>query len=96
MEEVETDINTSVNKTLGKSPFEALYGFKHHFVDGDVRVRVGEDFVRTHCQFSWKKSALLKQRYDPTALKQIKKKFFNALVWIQYKWVKLVRLLQYT
>lgn len=41
--EYELDINTSENKRLGRTQFEALYGFRHHFIDGDLIMFIDED-----------------------------------------------------
>lgn len=35
--QIERDINSAFNKTTGKAPFEALYGFRPRFEEGVVR-----------------------------------------------------------
>lgn len=72
IKKLERDINTTINKTTNKSPFELLYGYLPRFEDGQTRFlttegegyRLPQDLrceVRKHVE---KEQLKYKQRYD--------------------------------
>ena len=77
---LERDINTAINKTTGKSPFELLYGYFPRFSEDQTRLltigsetyKIPEDLRREIREKIELEQKNVKSRYDKTCLNNVK------------------------